>query len=194
MKWRTIVIDPPWAFDNFNPFSNSKTKGPDPKERKEILKRQKYKKGAAATYACIGLEEIAALPVAAWAETDSHLYIWAPGSFVKEAIDLAGGWGFEYKQLLVWRKPRLGLGMYYRNTAEFVVFAVRGKLKTLQRNVGTVFDGEQGKHSEKPSSFYDRVESMSPGPYIDVFARKQRMGWDVAGNEVYSSIPELAAK
>ena len=191
--WRTIVVDPPWQYRNFNPFSNSKANGTDSAARKEILKRQKYRKGAAATYRCMTLEDIAALRIDSWADENAHLYVWAPNSFVREALDLVAGWGFEYKQLLVWRKPRLGLGMYYRNTAEFVVFAVRGRLKTLRRDARSVFDGEQGRHSEKPQAFYDMVESMSPGPYLDVFARRQRFGWDVAGDQVYSVIPALAA-
>lgn len=190
-RWRTIVVDPPWSFSNFNPFAYSKANGRDSVDRQEVLKRQKYQKGAASSYSCMTLEEITDIALGEWAEPNAHLYVWVPGAFVSEAISFAKIWGFEYKQLLVWRKPRLGLGMYYRNTAEFVVFAIRGSLKVARRNVGTVFEGEQGRHSEKPQAFYDMVETMSPGPYLDVFARKQRMGWDVAGNEVYSAIPEL---
>ena len=87
-----------------------------------------------------------------------------------------------------------GMGHYFRNNTEHVIFAVKGRLPTQRKDIPTAFTAPRGRHSEKPQAFYDMVETASPGPYLDVFARKQRMGWDVAGNEVYSVIPELAAK
>lgn len=208
MKWRTIVVDPPWAFQQKwlqakkgNALTHDGLAG--------IFRfggaRGDAKagiRGAAAQYDCMTLDDIKALPVAEWAAVDAHLYLWAPNAFVLsgEAQDVMRAWGFEPYQLVTWTKGRntetqqLGMGMFFRNTTEQVIFAYRGKRgKPGLGNAPTMFTAPRGRHSEKPQAFYDMVESMSPGPYLDVFARKQRMGWDVAGNEVYSCIPELAA-
>ena len=109
-----------------------------------------------------------------------------------QAHDLAATWGFVPKTILTWIKPRLGMGHYFRNNTEHVVFAVKGSLRTLRKDCRTAFEAQQGRHSEKPAAFYDMVESMSPGPYLDVFARKQRFGWDAWGAEVYTpeGLPE----
>lgn len=97
--------------------------------------------------------------------------------------------------MLTWIKTgTLGMGFYFRNMTEHVLFGVRGGLRLQRKDIRTHFTAPKTRHSEKPQAFYDMVETASPGPYLDVFARKQRMGWDVAGNEVYSVIPELAAK
>ena len=186
-RWRTIVVDPPWQFDqawatNGNPFLFYGTRG-------------RKARGAIANYADATIDEIAAMPIGEYAEPENaHMYIWTTNSFVLEAHQLMKAWGFTYKTMLTWIKPRLGMGTYYRNCSEHVLFGVRPRSPILRRDLRTTFHGEQGRHSEKPQAFYDMVETASPGPYLDVFARKQRMGWDVAGNEVYSSIPELAAK
>ena len=175
-KWRTIVVDPPWRYNDLGGAH-----------------------GTAKQYGTMTLCELLALPLGQWAEPDAHLYVWTTNHFVREAVDLAEGWGFDLKTMLTWVKHRedqrwLGMGRYYRNATEHVVFAARGKAPILRHDLSTVFHAPRGRHSAKPQAFYDMVETASPGPYLDVFARKQRMGWDVAGNEVYSVIPELAAK
>lgn len=174
MKYRTLVIDPPWA------YRDKLGDGP---------------RGASSHYVCASIDDIAAMPVGDWAEDDAHLYIWATNAFLVEAHELAAAWRFRPRTMLTWVKSYIGMGHYYRNSTEHVLFCVRGKLPTLRNDCPTHFTGhnEGRKHSQKPQAFYDMVETMSPGPYLDVFARKQRMGWDVAGNEVYSVIPELAA-
>lgn len=171
MKWRTIVVDPPWQY------------------RQTLAKN-----GAADHYDVQAINTIAAMPIGAYAESNAHLYIWTTNAFMVEAHDLAKAWGFDQKTILTWVKRPIRLGFYYRNNTEHVLFCVRGSLKTARNDCPTAFMAPSGRHSEKPQAFYDMVETMSPGPYLDVFARKQRMGWDVAGNEVYSVIPELAAK
>ena len=95
-----------------------------------------------------------------------------------------------YKTMITWAKTQIGMGMYFRNTTEHALFGVRGRLKCLRRDVPTHFVAPRGSHSAKPEAFYDIVESMSPGPYLDVFARRLRLGWDCWGNEVYN-VPGL---
>ena len=182
MKYRTIVVDPPW------PFSD------DLKHYLYRADREGRGRGAVANYKLMSVDDIAALPIGEWADEDAHVYIWTTNTFMRDAYTLCDAWGFKDKTILTWVKPRLGMGHYFRNTTEHVLFGVRGSCPTLRNDCRTAFTGEQGRHSEKPAAFYDMVETMSPGPYLDVFARRQRIGWDVAGNEVYSVIPELAAK
>jgi N6-adenosine-specific RNA methylase IME4 len=96
-------------------------------------------------------------------------------------------WGFDYKTKITWCKTQIGAGRYYRNTTEDALFAVKGRLLCLRADMPTHFVAPRTRHSQKPDAFYDIVESMSPGPYLDVFARRQRFGWDVFGDEVYSA-------
>lgn len=164
-KYRTIVCDPPWAYrDKLGP-----------KHR-----------GADAHYVTAGVEDIATIPVGEWADDDAHMYLWTTNAFMCEGHDLARRWGFIPRTILTWVKPQIGMGHFYRNNTEHVVFAVRGKLQTARNDCPTAFYAPRGRHSEKPAAFYDMVESMSPGPYLDVFARKHRFGWDAYGNEVYN--------
>lgn len=130
-------------------------------------------------------EEIAALPVVECAAPNAHLYLWTTNAFLDEAFRLARGWQFEPRTVLTWVKPGIGMGHYYRNNTEHVVFAVRGSLRTLRRNQPTAFTAPKSKiHSRKPEEFFKIVESMSPGPYLEMFARVRRPGWEAWGNEV----------
>lgn len=182
-KYRTLVIDPPWAFDQA-----WATNGKSPRDfwygtgrgHRGIQPR-----GAVAKYEVRTIADIAAIPIGEWAEDENaHMYIWTTNTFMVEAHDLMKAWGFRQKTILTWVKPRLGMGTYYRNNTEHVLFGVRGKSPVLRRDCRTAFTAEQGRHSEKPAAFYDIVESMSPEPYLDVFARKLRFGWDAWGLEV----------
>lgn len=187
--YRTIVVDPPWAFDQTWGICKEGAKGylVNTYARPQKVKP---KRSAAANYAVQTLDDIAALPLGDWAEPENaHIYIWTTNTFLVEAHTLMEAWGFKQKTMLTWIKPRLGMGTYYRNNTEHVLFGARPKSPVLRKDCRTAFYGEQGRHSEKPAAFYDMVESMSPGPYLDVFARKHRFNWDVYGNEVYSDIP-----
>lgn len=188
-RFRTIVVDPPWSY---------KQKWHLPRGTDDFYtgtKRRLMKgRGASANYACMPLDEIAAMPLGEWAEDDAHLYVWVTNAFMKQGHELAEAWGFRPTTIVTWVKNQIGMGVYFRNTTEHAIFCVRGRLPTLRKNVPTHLFAPRGRHSEKPQAFYDMVETVSPGPYLDVFARKQRLGWAVAGNEVYSVIPELAAK
>lgn len=142
-------------------------------------------------YPTMTQEELLGLPVGLWAPEQAHLYLWTTNSMVMQAFALASAWGFKPSTLITWikRKPQndswMGLGRYYRSTTEHIVFAVRGGLDVLHKDQPNFFFAPRGRHSEKPAAFYDMVERMSPGPYLDVFSRKQRFNWDTWGNEAF---------
>jgi N6-adenosine-specific RNA methylase IME4 len=158
-KYRTIVIDPPWDHEGLS-----------------IAGR------GAPEYAVMSHDELLALPVGEWAEEDCHLYLWTTNNFLTRAVELVQTWGFSYKTVLTWVKPRIGLGSYFRSSTEQVLFAVRGSMMTRARDIATHFEAPTGEHSEKPQEFFRLVERASYGPYLEAFARKRRDGWEVWGN------------
>lgn len=175
-KYRTIVADPPWNYRDagIGHFSE---------------------KAAGAQYPCMSLDEVLQLPVGAWAEDDAALYLWTTNNFLWDARRIVRAWGFEPRTLLTWVKGRIdgvrlvqqmGLGYSFRNSTEHVIYAERGKPAILNHDMPTAFVAPRHGHSEKPDVFYDIVEHVSPGPYLDVFARKQRMGWETFGDEAYN--------
>lgn len=133
-------------------------------------------------------EEIAALPIGNWADTRSHLYLWSTQRYLRDAFWVGEAWGFEIRKVLVWCKAPTGFSMggAFGNAIEFIVIGVRDGLPYKERISRDWFDWKRGAHSEKPNAFYQLVELMSFGPYLDVFARKQRMGWDTFGDEAYN--------
>ena len=146
-------------------------------------------------YPTMTVAEIASLPVESMAEQDAHLYMWTTQRYLWDAPDIARAWGFEPSKVLTWCKPPTGFSMggCYGNSSEFVLFARRGSLKAQSRVPRDWWEWpRKGRHSAKPEAFQDLVEQVSPGPYLELFARRQRMGWDVWGNEVESSV-EMAA-
>lgn len=165
----TIVMDPPWPYDDRLPGGG---------------------RGAAKHYSLMTLDEIAAMPIGDMAAPDAHVYVWATNGFVAEAVRLIGEWGFTYKTLLTWVKvnkagnPHIGMGHYFRNVTEHVAFGVRGRLPTASRSLPTVFYAPRTRHSEKPGQFYDMVRTASPGPRIDLFARRGIDGFSSWGNEI----------
>lgn len=167
-RYRTLVADPPWRY-------NSKLAG---------LR-------GATDYPTMTQDELLNLPVGLWAEDNAHLYLWTTDAFMVQAHQIASAWGFEVKNVLVWvkgrneREVRMSVGFYYRHACEFVLFGTRGSLSVLNHDQPNVFFAPRTGHSEKPAAFYDMVERMSPGPYLDVFARKQRFNWDTWGNESF---------
>ena len=171
-RYRTIVADPPWNLP-MGPTLTQKAVKP------------------ALDYPTMSQHELANLPIGLWAEDKAHLYLWTTNSMMADALALVKGWGFKYSTLITWVKRHpsndgwMGLGRYYRSTTEHIVFAVRGGLDVFHKNQPNFFFAGRGIHSEKPAAFYDIVERMSPGPYLDVFARKQRFNWDTFGNEAF---------
>lgn len=181
MKYTTIVADPPWPMPTGGPASKSgfAVAGGRP---------------STLPYKTMSLDDIGALPVASLAADDAHLYVWTVNAFLPETYSIVEKWGFRPSQILVWAKnPRgIGLGGTFTNTVEFVLFARRGSLPALKRFDSTWWRWPRGKHSEKPEAFLDLVEQVSPGPYLEMFARRQRLGWDTWGNEALPHV-EIAS-
>lgn len=182
-QYRTIVADPPWPYPEGFP-TQSRTPGVwEGDVRSKPL-----------PYASMRLAEIAALPVASLADSDCRLFLWATNRYLPAALDIARGWGFAYKQLLTWQKRDGNMGgSVAPNSAEFLVVAVRGNPPRLAKMPASVITTASPKrHSAKPPIWQDYIEMVSPGPYLEMFARRHRLGWHVWGNEVESSI-EMAA-
>jgi N6-adenosine-specific RNA methylase IME4 len=170
----TILADPPWQFVN-------RTGKVAPEHRR--LQR----------YPTLSLEAIQALPVATVAAQRSHLYLWVPNALLREGLAVMDAWGFAYKTNLIWYKIRKdggpdgrGVGFYFRNTTEMVLFGVRGRLRTLTpgRTRVNILTTRKREHSRKPDELYELIEACSPGPFLELFARRQRAAWDQWGNEV----------
>jgi N6-adenosine-specific RNA methylase IME4 len=182
-RYRTIVADPPWPIHSHGartPAANGNWNG---KWERSVAK---------VPYSTMSIEEIAALPVANLAEPNSHLYLWAINEFLQDAYRVADAWGFRPGSLLTWCKRPMGLGFggAYVNTTEFVLFCRRGSLKPTRRWDSTWFEFKRPynhngapAHSAKPEGFIDIVEQVSPGPYVELFARRARFGWDYWGDE-----------
>lgn len=177
-KFRTIVADPPWQFQN-------KTGKVAPEHRR--LNR----------YSTMSLDDICALPVGQVAQEPAHLYLWVPNALLPDGLRVLEAWGFEYKSNIVWHKIRKdggsdgrGVGFYFRNVTELILFGVRGKkARTLApgRSQVNMIQTRKREHSRKPDEQYDLFESCSPGPYLELFSRGARKGWTVWGNQADES-------
>ena len=182
-QYRTIVADPPWHYDGWtnNPTSRFRTVG---NARKPL------------DYPSMTVDEIAALPVGDLAEPNAHLYLWTTNRYLFDAKRVAEAWGFRYAQLLVWAKVPKGKGPggAFAQNAEYVLFCRRGKLPHIEKQDTVWWSWKRTvAHSMKPDAFLDMVERVSPGPYLELFARRRRLGWDVWGNEVDSDVDLEAA-
>jgi N6-adenosine-specific RNA methylase IME4 len=144
-------------------------------------------------YGTMNLDEIMALPVASIAADVAHLYLWVPNALLPNGIQILQAWGFQYKTNIVWHKIRKdggsdgrGVGFYFRNVTELVLFGVRGKkARTLApgRRQVNMIETRKREHSRKPDELYDIIEACSPGPYLELFARGTRNGWAAFGNQ-----------
>lgn len=180
-RYRTIVADPPWPQKGAGALRG----------REGWLDAGGSSK--AMPYRTLPVEAIAALPVAELADpAGAHLYLWATNRFLPDAFAVAAAWGFTYSTLLVWAKAPMGggLGGAYGISTEFVLYARRGRLPALGRARGTWFpwrrpydDRGKPRHSAKPPEFFELVRTVSPGPYLELFARAPRPGWDAWGDE-----------
>lgn len=187
MKYRTIVVDPPWHYESWPALmsGNGEAVGATPETVWIDHKRRKP-----IGYQTMTVADISAVPVGSLAEPDGcHLYLWTTNHYLPEAFGVLRSWGFRYGQTLVWAKtPRgLGPGGTFAQNAEFILFGRRGSLRHLRRLDSVWFNWPRpmpyGGHSRKPEHFLDIVEQVSPGPYVELFARRHRLGWDVWGNE-----------
>jgi N6-adenosine-specific RNA methylase IME4 len=172
-KFGTILIDPPWRFQNRT--------GKMAPEHKRLHR-----------YETMTFDEIAALPVGDLARPQSHLYLWTPNALITEALQIMKAWGFTYKTNIVWLKVRKdgepdgrGVGFYFRNVTELILFGAKGNLRTLppgRSQVNTIITRKE-EHSRKPDEQYELIQACSPGPYVELFARKQVEGWTCWGNQ-----------
>jgi len=175
----TVLADPPWQFNNRT--------GKVAPEHKRL-----------ACYQTLSLDEIMSIPVWKVVAPESHLYLWVPNALLKEGLQVLEAWGFTYKTNIVWQKIRRdgepdgrGVGFYFRNTTELVLFGVRGNLRTLApgRSQVNVIRSRKREHSRKPDELYEIIERCSPGPYLELFARGRRARWDQWGNEADDYYP-----
>jgi N6-adenosine-specific RNA methylase IME4 len=176
----TILADPPWQFQN-------RTGKIAPEHRR--LSR----------YTTLTVPEISALPVAELTKDVAHLYLWVPNALLRQGLDVMEAWGFQYKTNIVWHKVRKdggpdgrGVGFYFRNVTELVLFGVRGKnARTLKagRTQVNIIKSRKREHSRKPDELYEIIEECSRGPYVELFARGARKGWTSWGNETEDYFP-----
>jgi len=173
-QFSCIVADPPWQLDT----------GPD------VMGGTGERGHDHLAYEQMTVDAICDLAVEQRAAVDAHLYLWTTNRYVEASYTIARAWGFKPSALLVWcKQPRgIGLGDTYRQTTEFVLFARRGHLTSRRIVDRTWFDWPRGKHSVKPAAFYDMVESVTPPPYLDMFARRDRKNWTVWGAEAPSRV------
>ncbi len=169
-----VLVDPPWRFAN---------RGGKIAPEYRRLRR----------YSTLTLEEIKGLPVDELTLPQSHLYLWVPNALVAEGLDVMKSWGFTYKTVLVWYKIRKdqgpdgrGVGFYFRNVTELVLFGVKGGLRTLRpgRTQVNMIASRRREHSRKPDQIYEVIEMCSPSPYLELFARHRRPGWDQWGDQI----------
>ena len=173
-RFATILADPPWQFTN-------KTGKVAPEHRR--LSR----------YSTMKIDDIMALPIGQVADDKAHLYLWCPNAMLPEGLAVMKAWGFSYKSNLVWHKVRKdggsdgrGVGFYFRNVTEMILFGVRGKnARTLApgRRQVNLLATRKREHSRKPDEQYDIIEACSPGPYLELFARGTRKNWKMWGNQ-----------
>jgi N6-adenosine-specific RNA methylase IME4 len=174
--FRTVLADPPWRFQH-------RTGKISPEH------------GRLARYGTMGVDDIAALPVADLCDSTAHLYLWVPNALLADGMAVMAAWGFTYKTNLVWFKTRRdggpdgrGVGFYFRNVTELVLFGVRGRngTRTLApgRRQVNLIAAPKRDHSRKPEELHEIVERCSPGPYLELFARAERPGWRAWGDEV----------
>lgn len=169
----TVLADPPWRFQN-------RTGKVAPEHRR------------LARYETMTTDDICALPVADVMAAQSHCYLWVPNALLADGLAVMEAWGFTYKSMLVWAKRRKdggpdgrGVGFYFRNVTEPILFGVRGRLRTLPpgRRQVNMIETQKREHSRKPDEQYDLIEACSPGPYLEMFARYPQPGWRSWGNE-----------
>lgn len=173
-KYRTIYADPPWQFQNRT--------GKVAPEHKRLNR-----------YGTMELEAIKQLPVEEAAEERSHLYLWVPNALLPEGLEVMKAWGFSYKTNIIWEKVRKdgmpdgrGVGFYFRNVTEMLLFGIRGgRNRTLDagRSQVNLIRAIKREHSRKPDEFVELIEGCSPGPFLEMFARGSREGWDMWGNQ-----------
>ena len=164
-RYQTIVVDPPWDWGDEGDINQLGRAKPE--------------------YSTMSFDELKDFPVAEKAAENCHIYLWITNRSLPKGFELLNEWGFRYITTITWCKPSFGMGNYFRGSTEHILFGVKGSLELLRKNAGTWFEAPRGsKHSEKPKEFYSLVESCSPGPWLEIFAREKRSGWVTWGGEL----------
>lgn len=173
-KFKTILADPPWRFQNRT--------GKMAPEHKRLNR-----------YPTMSLEDIKSLPISQIADEKSHLYLWVPNALLPDGLEVMKAWGFEYKSNIVWEKVRKdgepdgrGVGFYFRNVTELLLFGIRGSNnRTLSpaRSQVNLIRTMKREHSRKPDEIYNIIENCSPSPFLELFARGNRENWSLWGNQ-----------
>lgn len=181
-RFRTVLADPPWRFQNRT--------GKMAPEHKRLSR-----------YGTMSLDDIMELPVAQVVQEKAHLYLWVPNALIVEGLEVMRRWGFNYKTNIIWYKTRKdggpdgrGVGFYFRNVTEVLLFGVRGiKNRTLKpgRTQTNILVSRKREHSRKPDQQYDLIERCSSGPYLEMFARHHREGWLQWGDQAPAKPEQL---
>lgn len=171
LRFGTIYLDPPWSYGN-----------------------QATRSATDNHYPTMTIEEIAALPVEELAAEEGHIYLWTTNGFLHESFHLLEHWGFEYKSLLVWDKEKYGIGNYWRLQTEYLLLGTRGGLAVAEKNNRNIVREESAGHSVKPHIIRKMIESMSPGPRLELFARRVATGWTCWGNEIRRTMFDVDIK
>ena len=162
-RFQTVLADPPWRYQN-----------------------TASRAAAENHYQTLDLNAICQEPVSQLTEEHAHLHLWTTNAFLEPAFSVMRSWGFEFKSCLVWIKPVIGLGNYWRVSHEFLLFGVKGRLGFRRNDLPSWLIAPRTKHSRKPFQFRELIEAVSPGPYLELYGREEQpnTGWTVYGNEV----------
>lgn len=160
-RFATVYADPAWQYEN-----------------------QATRASTDNHYGTMSVDEICALPVASLITENAHLHLWTTNAFIFEARRVMEAWGFEYKSMFIWAKSQMGIGNYWRVSHEICLLGVRGSLPFHDHAQMSWREWPRTRHSAKPHEMYDIIEKVSPGPYLELFARQQRDGWTSWGNEI----------
>jgi len=157
----TIYADPPWAYDN-----------------------QGTRAATSRHYLSLSPDKIAQLPINQLTNEKAHLHLWTTNAFLFECPKIIEAWGFEYKGAFIWVKPQMGIGNYWRVSHEFLLLGIKGSLTFQDKKQKSWLELRRGKHSQKPEEIADIIEKVSPGPYLELFGRRERKNWTVWGNQI----------
>ena len=163
-KYRTILSDPPWDINQKGTF------------------------GAIRHYDLMSLERIKTMPVEGLCEENAHCWLWVTNGTLRHGFEVLEAWGFTPRSVFTWVKPRYTLGVYLRNATEHILLGTRGRAPVKFRSQATWGFYPLQDHSHKPEEVYDLIERVSEGPYLELFARRKRHGWDSWGNEIESDV------
>lgn len=168
-----MVADPPWQFD-------------------DKLLMSDVKRGAQSHYPVLNLDAIASMNILSLVDEPAVLALWCPSVMIEDGLRVVRSWGFKYKQMVIWPKGRIGMGHLFRNKHEVALIGTRGQYTKVLKNRGqsTLLPVEDHRHSQKPETLQNRLELMIDGPYLELFARRQRPGWTCLGNEVPTMLDE----